>query len=655
MEHRRSIKQLCSVKQHGSTKRYWFFAQLAVSLLGACTASTFDPESQVEGASENVAIRIGGPGDPGIPRDAFVNNEAELRRALQNARPGSTVHVKSHIVLSPEGGIRIPSGVTLKGDRNKSVFAEGPSITMTGYPHAAFYIRDANHVRVTGLRIFGPSRSVNEHLENTRGVYIHDSEDVRIDNNEFAGWTESAVHVSNTQRVSYNNVERVRIHDNYFHHNRKQGRGYGVVVRSFGYALIERNLFDSNRHAIAGGNGHRHSGYTAQHNFILEGGDCYYYFPRPSLCTWDQHFDMHGSGTRGRGGDAGEMIRIRYNTFRGAQTNAVGFSPRPAFYLRGKPTIGAYFTDNVLIHSDADDAIKTHGTAVYQRNNQYYVDTSRELAVGDFDGDGYDDVFQATGTSFVYSRAGRREWKFLMASSGRLDHLLLGDFNGNGRTDVLFLAREGWYWSLDGVGAWRRVGPAASIPKRRLLVGDFNGDGKSDVFHADGNRWWVSYGSEDGMGAWEYLNTSRHTERDLRIGDFNGDGRSDVFGLADSQWSVSWGGTTRWRRLNRRLSTALNYMAFADFNRDGRTDIARYYPDDASVHYSLRGQWRISWGGREEFVDFRDRRDMPYEDTVVGDFSGDRRADFLRYDGRSFAMSSAGVGSVYPRSRFPMK
>ncbi len=629
-------------------------AMLSLWTLGACAASTIEQESQIDGASENVAIRIGGPGDHGIPRDAFVHNEAELRRALENARFGSTVHVRSNIVLSPEGGIRIPSGVTLKGNRNESVFAEGPSITMTGFPYAAFHIEEANHVRVTGLRIFGPSRSKSRGQVHTRGLYIHDSEDIRIDNNEFAGWTESAISVSNTRRrISYNDVERMRIHDNYIHHNRKAGRGYGVVIRSFGYALIERNLFDSNRHAIAG-SGHPYSGYTAQHNFVLEGGDCYYYYPNP-FCTWDQHFDMHGTGGGGRGGHAGEMTRIRYNTFRGAQTNSLGLRPRAAFYLRGKPTIGAYFTHNALVHDDDDDAIKTEGTLAYEQGNRYRVNTSRDLAVGDFDGDGYDDVLQPNGTSFVYSRAARREWKYLKGSPDRLAHMLFGDFNGNGRTDVLFVAASSWYWSLDGVGAWQRVGPSTSIPKRRLLVGDFNGDGKSDVFHADGSRWWVSYGSENGMGSWEYLNTSRHTERDLRIGDFDGNGRSDVFGLANSQWSVSWSGTTRWQRLNKRLSTALNYMVFADFNGDGRTDIARYYPDDPNFHYSQRNTWRISWGGRGDFVHFRDGRDMPYENTIVGDFNGDNRADFLRYRGRSFVMSTSGNGRVHTRSRMPMK
>src|SRR5690606_4352326 len=54
------------------------------------------------------------------------------------------------------------------------------------------------------------------------------------------------------------------------------GEGYGVAVTDGGYATIEQNVFDENRHAIAGGSRHDdaldYSGYTLRDNLILEGG-----------------------------------------------------------------------------------------------------------------------------------------------------------------------------------------------------------------------------------------------------------------------------------------------------------------------------------------------------------------------------------------------
>jgi pectate lyase len=45
----------------------------------------------------------------------------------------------------------------------------------------------------------------------------------------------------------------VHIKNNFIHHNRHgAGFGYGVNMGRGAYALIERNVFDENRHAITG-------------------------------------------------------------------------------------------------------------------------------------------------------------------------------------------------------------------------------------------------------------------------------------------------------------------------------------------------------------------------------------------------------------------
>ena len=55
-------------------------------------------------------------------------------------------------------------------------------------------------------------------------------------------------------RLFNTNPGAVRIRGSFFHHNRHgAGEGYGVEVTHGGYATIEQNVFDENRHAIAGG------------------------------------------------------------------------------------------------------------------------------------------------------------------------------------------------------------------------------------------------------------------------------------------------------------------------------------------------------------------------------------------------------------------
>ncbi|MGH7469781.1 MAG: hypothetical protein ACRENP_17670 [Longimicrobiales bacterium] len=86
----------------------------------------------------------------------------------------------------------------------------------------------------------------------------------------------------------------------------------------------------------------------------------------------------------------------------------------------------------MLAHEDRDEAIRTEGHVpnLVVWENRYDVDTSFELGVGDFDGDGADDVFQATGTVWVFSARGRSDWRHLNKNPGHLSRLLLGDFDG---------------------------------------------------------------------------------------------------------------------------------------------------------------------------------------------------------------------------------
>ena len=91
-------------------------------------------------------------------------------------------------------------------------------------------------------------------------------------------------------RPTQNVVGAVHIKNNYFHDNRHDhGAGYGVDVSRGAYALIEQNVFNNNRHAIAGGSKNcggppgppedpdkfkklDYSGYTARDNLILPDG-----------------------------------------------------------------------------------------------------------------------------------------------------------------------------------------------------------------------------------------------------------------------------------------------------------------------------------------------------------------------------------------------
>src|SRR3954470_2379204 len=94
--------------------------------------------------------------------------------------------------------------------------------------------------------------------------------------------------------------------------------------RESGAPLIDRNVFDFNRHDVSS-DGRFGTGYRAELNFVLTGGP---------TCGghYNQHFDVHGTLTDdGYGGPAGRSYTVQYNTIRGDQDFLVGIGVRPAF------------------------------------------------------------------------------------------------------------------------------------------------------------------------------------------------------------------------------------------------------------------------------------------------------------------------------------
>ncbi|MDZ7786066.1 MAG: VCBS repeat-containing protein [Candidatus Saccharibacteria bacterium] len=222
------------------------------------------------------------------------------------------------------------------------------------------------------------------------------------------------------------------------------------------------------------------------------------------------------------------------------------------------------------------------------------IGTSYKPIHGDFNGDGYTDIFWygpgSTNDSIWYGGAGDGEFTRHTAVNvaGSNYNPVAGDFNGDGFSDIYFYAPGGttdyiWY------GQNNKDGNFDSKQKNisgdyKPVSGDFNGDGYGDIlWYAPGQAAdYVWYGSGQ---------KNNFTSRPISVnvsayepfgGDFNGDGFSDIYfyapgGTTDYIWYGKNNKTGNFD--SKQKNVRGDYRpASGDFNSDGYTDIFWYGP-----------------------------------------------------------------------------
>ncbi len=268
-------------------------------------------------------------------------------------------------------------------------------------------------------------------------------------------------------------------------------------------------------------------------------------------------------------------------------------------------------------------------TQMKRRQDQYTQRTFLKAYAGDFNGDGKDDVLVHNDNSIILYRSNGSQLDLVFSAVERVpgswqfkpdDQFYVGDFNGDGKDEVAVYNSSNWvmeYLGLladDGAGGLRLIAryddamPGWQFQRDdRFHVADFDGNRKADLFVFNGDNWAIPYlgmlrSSGTGFSlvdrydanlpGWQMRPGDQHF-----VGDFTGDGKDDLWVFNGADWSIPYLGMLRSRgallTMSHRYDATMpgwqmrpgDQHFVGDFTGDGRADLYVFNGGDWSIAY----------------------------------------------------------------------
>ncbi|MBB4763778.1 FG-GAP repeat domain-containing protein [Amorphoplanes digitatis] len=274
---------------------------------------------------------------------------------------------------------------------------------------------------------------------------------------------------------------------------------------------------------------------------------------------------------------------------------------------------------------------------------------------GDFNGDGRDDIVTFTrgasadvyvalsnGSSF---RGTGVKWHDYFAAGTETP--LVGDFNGDGKDDIATFTRGAAadvYVALSTGSSFRGTGVKwhdfFAVGSETPAVGDFNGDGKDDIVTftrgaAADVYVALSTGTRFVGTGWKWHDFFAVGAEIPAVGDFTGDGKDDIVTftrgaaadvyVARSTGSGFVGTGWKWHDF---FAVGSELPSVGDFNHDGRDDIVTFTRGAAADVYVARSTGSGFVGTGWKWHDFFA---VGSEIPGTGDFTGDGRDDIVTF------------------------
>jgi hypothetical protein len=193
------------------------------------------------------------------------------------------------------------------------------------------------------------------------------------------------------------------------------------------------------------------------------------------------------------------------------------------------------------------------------------VATSWKVAgVGDFNGDNRDDILWRNDNGQLSNWLGQANGGFVGNDSNALVSVstnwkvaAVGDFNGDGRDDILWRSDAGQLsdWLGTASGGWQNndANALVGVPSNWKIIGagDFNGDNRDDILWRSDNG---TVSNWLGQANGSFFGNDANARVDVlpnwhvaQIGDFNGDNRDDILWRSDTGGFSNWLGTASGR------------------------------------------------------------------------------------------------------------
>jgi hypothetical protein len=258
-------------------------------------------------------------------------------------------------------------------------------------------------------------------------------------------------------------------------------------------------------------------------------------------------------------GDGTFLPAVNYAAGVGPDAVAVG-----DFNGDGKPDLAVANLGTYPYYSDSSVSVLLgNGDGTFQAAQNFPAgpagDSPRSVAVGDFNGDDTPDLAVANFDNPTYSSdgsvsvlLGNGDGTFQPpvdhAAGGNPQFVAVGDFNGDGKQDLVavygaggvsVLLGKGDGTFLPGIGYLAGSGPVS------VAVGDFNGDGTPDLAVANTGSANVSVLLDKGDGTFQAAvnYAAGKNPQSVAVGDFNGDGILDL-AVADAAFSTGTPGVS---------------------------------------------------------------------------------------------------------------